>query len=267
MHLFEDCDLAKTVPLVLHGDDAESHRRRSFCVVTMGSLLITGKSMWDSKFLLYVTDNSRCTDETFAVLDRWLAWSLTELQLGIFMDTSPFGVPHEPFRRGRAGMIADGYRGVVCFYKGDEKYIQKAFKTSHSAVSRNCCFVCKASTEDGPLLYTNHGLAAAHRSTMLTTEQFITGVAGVRAFIAVPGFHVSMLAYDWLHIVDLCIIPETAASALLELTRVEGIFGNASTQDERLRMAYVAFSRACKNARVRNRGQVFSVFLVQDLSI
>ena len=261
----EDCDLTKTIPLVLHGDDAESHRRRSFCVVTMGSLAVGGISMWDSKFLLYVTDNSRCTDDTFATLDLWIAWSLTELQLGAYMDINPYGMEHQPFRGKRNGLIADGYRGVVCFFKGDEKYIQKCFKTSHSAVSKNCCFVCKASTEAGPLLYTNHGLDAAHRATRMTTTEFITGVVGVRTFISIPGFHVNMVVYDWLHAVDLCIIPEASASALLELTHGQGLFGAASTQDERLRQAYVAFSRACKRARIRNRGQIFSVFLDRDM--
>ena len=253
--------MAKTVPLVLHGDDAESHRRRSFCVVTMGSLAVGGISMWDSKFLLYVTDNSRCTDDTFATLDLWVAWSLAELQLGAYMDINPYGLEHPPFRCKRNGLIAGGYRGVVCFFKGDEKYIQKCFKTSHSAVSKNCCFVCKASLEEGPLLYTHHGLKAPHRETRMTTGEFITGVVGVRTFISIPGFHVNMVVYDWLHIVDLCIIPEVSASALLELTQGQGLFSSASTQDERLRMAYVAFSRACKRARIRNRGQIFSVFL------
>eukprot|EP00434_Breviolum_minutum_P011446 symbB.v1.2.010093.t1/scaffold653.1/size176079/3 len=224
----------------------------------MGSVLVSGCSTFDSKLLLYITDNSRCTDETFAVLDKWLAWSLTELQLGFYLDIDAFGAPYKPHSDGRKGLIADGYRAVVCFYKGDEKYVQKCYKTSHSAVSKNCCFTCLASTETGPLLYTHHGRSASHRATILTTEQFITQVAGVRTFINIPGWHVSMLVYDWLHIVDLCIIPETSASTLVELTR-EAVFGDAGTQDERLRLAYVMFSRACKNAKIRCRGQIFSM--------
>lgn len=259
-HLSEEVDLNKTIPLMLHGDDADSHRRRSFCVLTMGSVLVSGCSTFDSKLLLYITDNSRCTDETFAVLDKWLAWSLTELQLGFYLDIDAFGAPYKPHSDGRKGLIADGYRAVVCFYKGDEKYVQKCYKTSHSAVSKNCCFTCLASTETGPLLYTHHGRSASHRATILTTEQFITQVAGVRTFINIPGWHVSMLVYDWLHIVDLCIIPETSASTLVELTR-EAVFGDAGTQDERLRLAYVMFSRACKNAKIRCRGQIFSMCL------
>lgn len=259
-HKKKECDLSKTVPLVLHGDDADSHRRRSFCIVTLSSLTVNGQSMWDSKYLLYITDNSRCTDDTFATLDTWLSWSLTELQLGHYMDIDPFGRQHAPYTSGRSGPIASGYRGVVVFFKGDEKYVQKCFKASHSAVSQNCCFVCLASLAEGPLLYTHHGKSAAHRSTLLTNEQFITRVAGIRTFVAIPGWHVQMLAYDWLHIVDLCIIPETAASTLIELTR-DHAFGGGSTQDERLRYAFVLFTNACKKAKVRNRGQMFSVSL------
>lgn len=255
----KECDLGRTVPLVLHGDDADSHRRRSFCIVTLASLTVNA-NMFDSKYLLYITDGSRCVDETYATLDTWLSWSLIELQLGNYLDIDPFGEQHKPYTSGRSGPIASGWRGVVVFYKGDEKYVQRCFKASHSAVSQNCCFVCLASLSDGPLLYTHHGRCAAHRRTLLTTEQFITRVVGIRTYIAIPGFHVQMLTYDWLHIVDLCIIPETAASTLIELVR-ENVFGGGSTQDERLRYAFVLFTKACKKAKVRNRGQMFSMFL------
>ena len=38
----KDCQLDRCVPLVVHGDGADSHRRRSFLVLTMGSLVVSG---------------------------------------------------------------------------------------------------------------------------------------------------------------------------------------------------------------------------------
>ena len=91
-YIAQDMDLAKTVPIVLHGDDAECHRRRSFMVVTWGSATIHA-SPWDSKFVVYVGDNSQCGDEAYAVLDKWTTWSLVELLLGCWLDVDPWGQP------------------------------------------------------------------------------------------------------------------------------------------------------------------------------
>ena len=91
----KDLDLAKTCPLVIHGDDAECHRRRSFLVVTWGSATVHA-TPWDSKFLIYVGDNSACDNETYSTLDMWTTWSLLELQLGRWLDIDPWG---RPFRR------------------------------------------------------------------------------------------------------------------------------------------------------------------------
>ena len=85
-------DLHRTIPLVLHGDDAESHRRRSFMVVTVGSSVVHA-SPWDSKLVCYVGDNSQCGDECYSVLDAWVTWSLIELLLGHYLDIDPWGRP------------------------------------------------------------------------------------------------------------------------------------------------------------------------------
>ena len=68
------------------------------------------------------------------------------------------------------------------------------------------------------------------------------------------------IQHDYLHVVDLAIIPECAASALVELVEEEA-FGQASTADWRLRLGYVAFSKACRQAKIRSRGVVFSLKL------
>ena len=244
----------------MHGDDADSHRRRSFCILTFGSLLVSGVSMWDSKFVMYIMDNSRAVNETFNTLDLWCMWSLTELQLGSFLDVNPFGQQHHLYDKGRCGTIAGGWRGIVVYHKGDEKYIQRAYRASHSAVSKNVCLQCLATSSDGDLVYTHHGLNAAHRATKMSTEVFIEKVVGVRTWVALPGWDISMLAHDWLHVVDLSLVPEAAASALVELVDI-AYFGAAGTSDERLRLAFTQFTKACKQAGVRNRGKMFSMIL------
>jgi len=207
----KDIDLNFVVPLVVHGDDADAHRRRSFLVTTISSALTDG-SVWDTKFLMYCLDNSRSTSDTIKTLDQWVCWSLVELQLGHFLDRDPFDRPYEKYSGKRKGAIANTYRGVLVCHKGDERYLQKVYAMTHSAVSQQVCFVCRAS-QSGPNLYSLYGPSAPHRSTMMTTQDFITSACGQQAWTRLPGWSISLLAFDYLHVVDLTVVPECAASA------------------------------------------------------
>lgn len=267
-HWHKDCDLKHCIPVSIHGDDADSHRRRNFMIVTFGSLLSVGcGGFFDTRLLCYCLDNSRAVPSTVATLDMWVVWSLLELQVGHYMDVDPWGQPYPPHASGRSGSICGPWRFIMVCHKGDEKYIQKVYKTSHSAVSKNVCILCDASCEpSSELMYTRHGVQAPHRRTLFSTQEFIQKIVGVHTWVRLPGFHISFIQHDWLHVCDLALVPESAASALVELVN-EGYWGDAGTADERLRRGYVSFISACKRAKVRSRGVVFSMFLRFDGTI
>ena len=199
---------AKIFPILCHGDDAESHRRRSFTVVTMASPLTGGKSSWDLRFLLYVMDVSRAITETYDTLDSWLVYGLTELQEGRFMNVDLYGNPCE---RKVSGPICGPFKGVLFGLKGDQKYLQRALKLKTSWVSESCCMYCGA-TNSGPLVYTSFGEHAPHRATLQTTHGFMTHGCAPNAWLRLPGFSLSMVLTDWLHLVDLALTPEVSAS-------------------------------------------------------
>lgn len=143
---FESCkhllgDLSRCVPIYLHGDDAESHRRRSFCVTTFGSVLTCGAS-WDTKMVISVTDNNCMTDNSHAVLDTWTAWSLQELLSGVWSTTDPWGRPLN--RPGKQGHIAGGFTAALVLHKGDEAYLCKTYRTTTTWSSVHPCLICKA---------------------------------------------------------------------------------------------------------------------------
>lgn len=181
-------------------------------MTTLGSAVASSGSVWDTRFLLYCLDNARSVGETIKTLDQWVAWSLLELQCGVFLDFDPFGRPYARHAEGRAGAIAGKFRAILTIHKGDEKYLQKVYAMTKSAVSHKVCFVCGA-TQDGPNMYSFYGPAAPHRNTLLNTEAFITTACGQQAWTRIPGWAPSVISYDWLHIVDLTIVPECAASA------------------------------------------------------
>lgn len=246
----QDRDLSKIIPLVIHGDDADSHRRRSFTVTTMGSVTVNKTNLWDCKVLLYCFDTSRGTDLTAATLDMWVCWSLWECQMGVFFDKDPWDRDFAQHSKGRSGNICGPYKAILALHKGDEKYLQKAYRTSHTSVSQNVCMVCRATSVSGPLLYTLHGPQAEHRNTLLDGPSFITDVCGIQTWVMLPGWSTEVLGHDWLHICDLTLIPEAAASCLLELAE-ENMFGSDGTLDEKLRRAHVMFAKSCRHHRIR----------------
>ena len=208
----EATDLSRCVPLIHHADDGEAHRRRSFMVCTFGSALIHG-SPFDSRYLLYCTDNSRSCSNTYDTLDHWIAWSFTELGTGRSLQRSPWG-EEMGFRKSKAGnLIADGWKGILFAFRGDEKALAKTFHVRSTWVSPEVCFSCQASRRSNSrYLYTAFGRNALHRTTMLTLHDFVVNKCDASAWLRVPGFHPSMLIYDWLHVLDLTLIPDAAAS-------------------------------------------------------
>ena len=144
------------IPLLFHGDDADAHRRRSFCVCAISSPLAPPRSSWDNRALLYVADTGRMLPETYDTLDAFMVHSLCELQEGTFFDVDPYG---RPWDRGVSGLIMGGLRAVLCGIKGDQKYLQRALKLRSSWNSERVCMYCHA-TSSGANLYTSFGPGA-----------------------------------------------------------------------------------------------------------
>lgn len=204
----EDIDLRTYFPIICHGDDADSHRRRSFCCFTMASPLSSARSSWDTRILLYIVDVSRAIAETYDVLDAWVVHGLCELQEGSFFDVDVWG---QPWNRGKTGRICGKYTGVFVALKGDQKFLQRALKLKTSATSEQVCMYCRA-TSSGALLYTAFGPHAPHRATLVDNVDFMVDRCYPNSWIRLPGFDMERVLADWLHLVDLSLIPEVAAS-------------------------------------------------------
>ena len=199
--------------MILHSDDADAHRRRSFLVVSFASLLVHSCSPWDNRFLSYVIDTSMVCTETMTGLDTWLAWAYTELQCGRWFHHGPWSEELDDRKEKGGQLIANGYRGIVVCHRGDEKAIQKAFHMKVSWISEQVCWRCCASRlRRSRNLYTYFGPSAPHRSTICDIDTFITKFCRPNPWIRIPGFHPEQLQYDLLHVFDLTLVPDAAAS-------------------------------------------------------
>ena len=164
--------------------------------------------------MLYVTDNARSCSATYQCLDTWLAWSFTELATGRWLQHSPWNedMPHRQSLGGKE--IASGWRGIIVAFRSDEKAMAKMFQFRRSWVSRNVCCTCNASRVSGsPNIYTAFGASAEHRKHKIDLTTFIVDLCDTNAWVRLPGFHPQMIHYDYLHIVDLCLVPDCSASA------------------------------------------------------
>ena len=183
-------------------------------VTSFASLVVGNCSPFDNRYVTYCVDNNRACPETLDCLDSWLAWSYTELMNEKWVEHGPWSEAL-PSRSGKGGkLIAGGYRGILCVMRGDEKFVQKAFHMRVSWVSEQVCWMCCASrVRDSLNLYTYFGPGATHRLSLISLSDFISDISKGCAWIRVPGFQPEMLFYDFLHVFDLTVVPDAAATA------------------------------------------------------
>ena len=124
------------------------------------------------------------------------------------MDVDVYG---NPWARSKKGRICGKYTGVFVALKGDQKFLQRALKLTTSGTSDQVCMFCRA-TSNGPLLYTAFGPHAPHRQTLVSNTDFMIHGCKPNSWIRLPGFHVSRVLTDWLHLIDLSLVPEVCAS-------------------------------------------------------
>lgn len=135
--------------------------------------------------------------------------------MGRYMEMGPWS-EKVPKRKGLDGkLLANGYRGILVVHRGDEKYItEKAYHIGVSWLSQQCCWSCRASRmRDSNMLYTHFGPNALHRQSLMDTAGFIQ-LCKPNAWVHLPGWSVEVLAYDLLHVFDLTLVPDAAASVL-----------------------------------------------------
>ena len=82
--LAQENDLLRTVPLEVHGDDADSHRRRTFCVASFRSAITRGPTL-NTLLPMYVLDNAQACEHTVSCptfMDIFLLLLAGMLKLG-----------------------------------------------------------------------------------------------------------------------------------------------------------------------------------------
>ncbi|CAE7244625.1 unnamed protein product, partial [Symbiodinium sp. CCMP2456] len=185
-----DTELERCIPLEFHGDDADSHRRRTFLICSFQSALTCGPTL-DTIYPVYCIDNQQASKWTQSELDLHLVWSIQQLQQGELFNHDAHGRPHTPPYRN----IMGEYKAIWVGMKGGD--------------------VIKASSDgNSTMLYTYTGCNAPHRTTLRNCtcigaidREFLLNISN-SPWLLCPGMTAKRVWPDYLHVVDLALAPD-----------------------------------------------------------
>lgn len=119
-------------------------------------------------------------------------------------DGSPWNASDKARKR-RSGQ-AFGFRALLEQVRGDWAWMKQVFGFKGWR-GKEMCWMCRATSADGPLRYWNFGLSAKWRRMRHTTATFLAALRASGVELSVlfdfPGFHISMILVDVLHCCDL----------------------------------------------------------------
>jgi hypothetical protein len=231
----------RTVPLRIHGDDAESWRDTPLTVISCASFS-PGKLV---RLLVAVIPKNNHwrndgKDVTLQVIGKYLAWSIAQLQCGRFAPTE-FGGQNPQARGGE--LIANGmWRAVYTMSTGDLVYLLDFYGWDTNHRRNLCCAFCGAARK-GELAYYNPLGDAPWLATLMSTTQY-KEVNGWSGLCHLPGWDISSVAGDLMHLVYIGLGEDVAGEAVMCLARE----GNWSA--DQVVGLWVQFKTWCREQRL-----------------
>ena len=161
--------------------------------------------------------------------------------------------------------LAGPYVGALAQIMGDWKFLKEAHVLPWHYGTRRCCHECEAVKQgDGPY-FGDFRADVAHRNTMTANESYLAVFSVPPALTAIPGWHLTMLTADPMHVLHLGVLQWAVASLMLVLCSRDfwGTFaGNVVVRlNSQLRVAYVAFRDWCRARNVSQSQPPFSAVI------
>ena len=167
-----------TIPLGFHGDGGAISKHESMIALTWSSVLAKGDPM-TCRLMITCIPSAWALDETLDEAMKVIAWSFGALLDGYFPFTDHLGRPWEDTspRKAIAGrLLANGFRGAWAESRGDWDWHVKCYKLNNWC-TKECCFLCGATTLQGPLCYSDFTDKAPWRDTMRTHDAWMNTYA------------------------------------------------------------------------------------------
>ena len=158
----------------------------------------------------------RCT---FDAIFRALAWSFQALLLGVYPSADPDGNAFTSGFRSRLAGQKLGIRGVCVSKCADWAWYKQVLDLQGwkaSGPEDRICWQCHAGGRYDPY---DAGSSAAWRKTRVHSRDVVLAPKYRSAIWSIPGFILSFVRADWMHVVDLGVLQHAVGSAMYELFR------------------------------------------------
>ena len=270
--LFSERDRMWTVPLRLFGDDAPVCTTLSCMTLLLCAAQGFRLKIGGSRIPLSITPMKFCDAASYRYIFRVVKWSLEVLASGYWpqFDHEGKAWPQDSwrFQKGAERLrLAEEYRGLFWEVGGDWKFVKETFAMPQNYNRPDVCHKCCA-TKTGLNAYMNFASTAPRRARacIRTMDEYRAHFVGIPSppLSTFPGFDVTVsILLDWVHNGFLGIHLIACGSALVYLAG-QGDFGNPAGGDRkvilavRLKRAWQAFCKWCRDERVGHSQQVFT---------
>ncbi|CAE6969872.1 unnamed protein product [Symbiodinium sp. CCMP2592] len=190
-------DPDETISIGMHGDGVPYTKKESLEILSFNFLA----NPTGDRVPITAVSKKWATQKTWECLLNVITWSLRMLFLKQVSKVLPDGKPWK-HRRKVTGQLP-GCLLLQC--RGDWPFLRSLFYFP-AWNSQQICWKCSASQE-GPHSYKNTGADALWRKHRVSDHEFLRSLREQNVFVcpllSLPGFEVSCILLDWLHVVDL----------------------------------------------------------------
>ena len=221
------------VCLGLHGDGVPFTKKDSLEMLsynflshpTANRIPFTGVS---KRFVCACGCKGRCTFDSLLLV---FAWSMRMLVVGVVSKFLPDGSEWQDHQKHLEPGTKLFCRAGLLQCRGDWPFLRTLFGFP-SWKSEQICWLCRANKSDKP--YTNCSSAAPWRAERYGAFDFLhdlrqQGVTPSQLF-TIPGFTLSCVVLDWLHIVDLGVGADVLGCFFWELITTPGVLAGGNKE-------------------------------------
>ena len=233
----KDADLAKVVPIGIHGDAGAFSKSDSLYTISWNSLLgqcVTARK----RFVFTVLRKSDLVAGTLDAVFQILAWSLNTMLRG----EAPSHDWEGHAIRGGGDALAGRWRAALCQARGDWAPYVEVFNSPQWNSAERMCWICRASSTIARLAWSRCDAEAGWRETRWTHEAYLAFLRG--AGMAIPilltcivGFRLECVMVDVLHTVDQGVASHVIANVFWLFAVKRSCFGGG-THDEKIKKLF-----------------------------
>ena len=237
-----------TIPLGFHGDGGAYSKHDSIYVFSWNSLLGSGTTK-QKRFIATVVRKADMVPGTMDAIFKVIAWSFNVLLDGRTPANNYYGLPNDD----PVAPLADGWNGALAQIRGDWAFYTEVFKFPQWNSAMEMCWLCRASSIDPTLSWTDCRKCALWRGTLRTHESYLEklradGFATPVLLGEIIGMRLEHIMIDVLHCVDLGIAAHIIGNVLWIFFILRACLGGRTYADrvEALREHLKAWYRSSK---------------------